>query len=99
MTAPRPISPLPWKYKKGHLIVDAKGACVQNPETGEFDSPTDEGYAVHCANSYPALVAALKEMAENHCPGPVGPCPPDDDHKYYCEHSKARKVLRAAGEL
>jgi len=59
-TEPQPASPLPWRdqcYRS--WIVDADGQWV-----AEFSEAEDLAYALHAANAYPRLKAALDKALE-----------------------------------
>jgi hypothetical protein len=55
------VSPLPWRVvqRNGVSVVDAKGVSIRY----EVNARANVAYLVRAANSYPALLAALKEIA------------------------------------
>lgn len=63
MPTPTPASPTPWTWEyRGNIqpeVHDADGSTVCEPLTGD-----DAARIVHAVNAFPALVAALREIAK-----------------------------------
>jgi hypothetical protein len=85
------ISPLPWDaeevgVEEWFLVSREKNAAGEDDgwlRIGEIDKRADVEYAVHAANNYPALLVALKHIAQAE----------------FGARDMAKTALREAGEL
>ena len=97
MTAPKPKTPLPWDtaevgVDECFLVVYEDNRDGWKHQIGEIGCMADGDYAAHAANAYPALVAALKDLAQR--ARDIG-----EDRIWEEDERIANEALKAAGEL
>lgn len=90
-----PAMPLPW-----HMVWTKKRAwlvsndCITICGTGDSAKGRELEFAVHAANAYPKLIAALK-AAQCNCSVKER----DSGHRLDCTRADANELLQELGEL
>jgi hypothetical protein len=100
---PIPEADLPWKCGPVTGIVSAlpQGATISVTEQAAFHDADDQQFAIHAANCFPQLVAALQRIAKRPdcgCVPCLGQCDSDEEKLYELEEIKdiANAALEAA---